>query len=205
MALLTPRYNLHDYPDVYEPCEDTHLFLDALEKDRDYLVNLKPILSCEIGCGSGVLMTALATILKNTCAYFCTDINIRACAATKKTSTMNGVDLETIGMNLTTFLRCQFDIILFNPPYVITRRKEIAGSGLNRAYAGGRNGREIIDNFLKTLPEVLMKNGVCYMLLLKENNIEEIEEYLGKFGFHSEIVIERRIPGEYLYVYKFFR
>lgn len=205
MALSTPLYNLKEYPDVYEPSEDSHLFLDALEKDMDYILNRRPLLACEVGSGSGILITALATILKNSCSYFSTDINFSACLATKKTSSLNGANVESIGMNLTSMFRCQFDIILFNPPYVVTENEEILGRGLDRAFAGGEKGRIITDNFLESLPNILSHKGVCYLLLLRENNVEEIEKKLGKAGFQNEIVLERKILGEYLFVYKFYR
>ena len=38
----TPDYaHVYNYNDVYEPCEDTFLMLDALEKDCDFLKKLR--------------------------------------------------------------------------------------------------------------------------------------------------------------------
>ncbi|KAF7270584.1 hypothetical protein GWI33_016475 [Rhynchophorus ferrugineus] len=203
MSLQTPLYNLNDFPDVYEPSEDTHLFIDALEKDMKHIINSKPTLACEIGCGSGVLIAALAKILKSTCCYFCTDINPKACIATTRTAKMNKVPLECTRMDLTTNLKCKFDIILFNPPYVLTEELEIFGCGLNRAFAGGLRGRSVTDRLLNNLNDILSDNGVCYLLLLKENNIGEIGEKMGEKGFKIKLVIQRKIPGEHLFVYKF--
>lgn len=205
MSLQTPLYNLHEFPEVYEPSEDTHLFIDALEKDMNNIINSRPTLACEIGCGSGVLIAALAKILKSNCCYFCTDINPKACVATTRTAKMNKVLLECTQTDLTTSLKCKFDIILFNPPYVLTDEHEITGYGLNRAFAGGVKGRTITDRFLNDLHNTLSDGGVCYLLLLKENNIGEIEEKMRDKGFEARLVIQRKIPGEHLYVYKFYR
>ena len=41
-----------------------------------------------------------------------------------------------------------FDIILFNPPYVPTPDDEIQGNDIEVSWAGGTNGRRVIDRFL---------------------------------------------------------
>ena len=49
--LSTPDYShltTKDYESVYEPLEDTFLFLDALEKDINYLNSLNPLFVFEI-------------------------------------------------------------------------------------------------------------------------------------------------------------
>lgn len=200
----TPIYNLKDYTDVYEPREDTFLFLDALESELNFIKNLKPTTVVEIGCGSGVVITAISKALKNNCASFSTDINIQACYATLHTSLLNDVYVECLNMNLLTgFKNGAFDMILFNPPYVVTTDEEVHGRGLNRAWAGGINGREIIDNVLDDLNRLLSKNGVCYMVILKENKPTEIKESMLLRGYKCVTVMERKIPGEHLFVLKF--
>ncbi|XP_066153793.1 methyltransferase N6AMT1 [Euwallacea fornicatus] len=205
MALPTPIYDLWQFPDVYEPSQDSHLFLDALEKDREEIVSRHPTLALEIGSGSGILITALGTILQSSCACFSTDINFSACQATKKTSLLNKVSIESLAMNLTDMFKCCFDVVLFNPPYVVTESGEVSGRGLNRAFAGGLKGRLIIDKFLEVVPKVLSEKGVCYLLLLKENDIKEVVKNLEKAGLKGELVIQRKLPGEHLFVYKFCR
>lgn len=204
-SLQTPLYNLSEFPLVYEPAEDTHLFLDALEKDMDNFLQIKPVTICEIGCGSGILITALASIFKNTCCYFCTDINPQACLATKNTALLNKADIECVQMDLTSCLKAQwrFDVIIFNPPYVVTEENEIKGNGLNRAFAGGKKGRIITDKFLKSLVNILSDNGVCYVLFLKDNILVEVEKIMQQNGFCSTVIMERKIPGEHLYICKF--
>ncbi|XP_018564540.1 hemK methyltransferase family member 2 [Anoplophora glabripennis] len=206
MTLDTPKYNLNKYPEVYEPSEDTFLLLDALEADTSFLLNLKPKIAVEIGSGSGVIITGLASLLKNSCLYFSTDINPQACLATQNTARLNGAPIECINMDLLLgFKNRMFDIILFNPPYVVTDSEELSGSGLNRAWAGGTNGREIIDRLSCNISDMLTPEGICYLLLLKENNPQEVVSGMKGLGFDSELVLQRKIPGEFLYVYKFFR
>lgn len=203
-TLDTPKYNLKHFSEVYQPSEDTFLFLDALESELDFIVNMKPTVIAEIGSGSGVVITALAMILKSSCAYFATDLNHQACTATLETSQLNNCSIECLNMNLLdNFKDGLFDIVLFNPPYVVTESDEMVGNSLNRAWAGGKNGRETTDVVLNDLDRLLGRNGVCYMVILKENRPLEIKERMLARGYSCTNVMERKIPGEHLFVYKF--
>lgn len=57
---------------VYEPAEDSFLLLDALELDLDTFLTSRsqdPILVLEVGCGSGILSTSIAKVLKDKNSY----------------------------------------------------------------------------------------------------------------------------------------
>lgn len=206
MKIKTPIYDLEQFSDVYDPSQDTFLFLDALELEVTKLISLRPTFAVEIGSGSGIIITSLSQLFKSSCMYFATDINPQACIATKFTSVQNQSSVQCLNMDLLScFKENMFDIILFNPPYVLTEADELSGNGLNRSWAGGTKGRTIIDKLLLQLPKVLSENGVLYMLMLRENNPEEIINILKKQKLCSELVLERKIPGEYLYIYKFYK
>ncbi|CAD7076956.1 unnamed protein product [Hermetia illucens] len=208
-----------EYEFVYEPAEDTFLLLDALEKDLPYIERLSPQICLEIGSGSGVIITALSKRLRNTLCL-ATDINPYACQVTRRTSSHNQGYVDVVNTNFTQGLRVRnIDLLLFNPPYVVTDTDElnmlslkigdaeenITKNQLVRSWAGGKNGREIIDALFKNLDQMLSRRGVLYLLVLKENQPNVIEQNLNSIGFNVENFMDRKIPGEHLYVLKITR
>lgn len=208
---LTPE----DYQNVYEPAEDSFLLLDALEKDLEYLTKeLKPRVCLEIGSGSGIIITSVAKYV-DACICLSTDINAVACSVTKRTAANNPpAKVDTLQMNLVDGFRPNcIDLLIFNPPYVVTSDEELISSkmpegqeitskNLVYTWAGGENGRRVIDILIENLEHILSAEGVLYLLVLKENKPKEIIDIVGGKGFTGAIFMERRIPGEYLYILK---
>ncbi|KAI4467683.1 methyltransferase n6amt1 [Holotrichia oblita] len=169
------------------------------------IVQANPDFIVEIGSGSGVIITALAAVLKDA-RCFATDINPEACIATSNTSILNNVSVEVCNMTLLTcFKEYLFDVIVFNPPYVVTDTEEVFGNGIARAWAGGIDGCEVINQFLKLLPNLMSSKGICYLLLIKENKPLEIINMLYGMKFNVDIVKQRKVPCEHLYVLKIYK
>lgn len=204
--IKTPKYDhIYDFPQVYEPSEDSFLFIDALECELTFIQSLNPIFIAEIGCGSGINITALSTVLGNSCYYIATDINREACLATEITARVNNNCSVNILNDcfLNGFKRNIFDVILFNPPYVVTDTDEIDGEGIVRAWAGGVNGREVMDRLFPLIPDLLSENGVFYLVVIRENDPDGICSVFKGMGFETGVVMERRVRGEHLFVLKF--
>ncbi|ELT92146.1 hypothetical protein CAPTEDRAFT_164291 [Capitella teleta] len=198
-----------DYEDVYEPAEDSFLFLDALEQEKDKLHALRPSVCLEIGSGSGVVSTFLSSLLSHPAFFICTDINPRANAVTKLTAKKNGMDVEALTtdlcLGLLPRLQGQVDVVLFNPPYVVTPSHEVAQGGIEASWAGGERGREVMDRLFPIIPELLSPKGVFYLIIIKENDSDDISRIFADFGFSMESVLSRRSGPEFLSVLKFFR
>ncbi|CAF0706128.1 unnamed protein product [Brachionus calyciflorus] len=212
--LSTPDYShftTKDYDKIYEPCEDTFLFLDALEKDIQFLNELKPEIVVEIGPGSGLVINFLAKHLKESkkILFMATDINKDACLATQKTSIKNNNDINILNCDLLSplFDRLQnkIDVLLFNPPYVVTESDELGSKSLPAAWTGGKDGREVMDRVFPMLNNLLSEKGVFYLVALKQNKIEDIELALSNLGFKMEILMNRKAGIENLFILKFDR
>lgn len=202
---MLTHITIRDYEIIYEPAEDSFLMLDALEKEHEFLSSLKPTLCMEVGAGSGINITAFAKVFRS-CYCFCCDINFRACEISSETAKINHVAVDCLRMDLTRGLRDKLiDVIIFNPPYVVTDPLERTTSDIAKAWAGGINGREVIDRFLNLIPDSLSDNGVCYMLVVEENLPREIKKLALTLGFETTIVIKRKAWNEKLQVLKFSR
>lgn len=123
--------------------------------------------------GSGCVTTLLAKIVGNTNAgksllkkknqfsflakhclvFLTTDINEFACKTTQQTGIHNEItQIEPIRTSLVDGimprLKNRIDILCFNPPYVVTTHEEVGSLGIEAAWAGGIDGREVIDQLL---------------------------------------------------------
>lgn len=196
------------FTEVYDPAEDTFLLIDALEKEAEELRSGVDI-CLEIGCGSGVVSTFVASLIGPKAWYLCTDVNPTAALCTMETAQANTVHIDPIITDLVSGLlprlQGQIDLLLFNPPYVVTPSEEVGSKGLEAAWAGGRNGREVIDRFLPVVPKLLSSKGLLYLLVLKENNPDNILEKMRSYGLQGCKVLSRQAGREHLTVLKFWK
>ncbi|XP_065078428.1 uncharacterized protein HemK2 [Ochlerotatus camptorhynchus] len=219
--MQTPIYKFdpEDYDNVYEPAEDSFLLLDALEDDLEAIKLRQPLICVEIGPGSGIVVTALARALgigNSHCLGV--DINPHACRMTQRTSRLNCCPVEVLNMDLLAGFRDgSVDLLVFNPPYVPTsgeagqELEEQIGEfseerhNLVKSWAGGLDGMVVTKRVLRDLQRIISKDGVFYLLLVKENKPLDVIRLLEKNGFTGEILKERKIRGEHLFVIKISR
>ncbi|RIB10856.1 S-adenosyl-L-methionine-dependent methyltransferase [Gigaspora rosea] len=203
----------NDYENVYEPAEDTFLFLDALENDIEFLKNdVNPCICLEIGSGTGCVSTFLGQLLGDgSTLLLCTDINPFATAITVKTAIRNSIHLDAITTNLTSGLLPRLyhkvDILCFNPPYVVTSSEDVNSKNfIERAWAGGIYGREVIDRMLPLANDLLSSNGVFYLLVISDNKPDEICERMWRdYKFQFKISASRLAGREKQFILKFWR
>lgn len=161
------------------------------------------------------------------------DLSPHACRVTAATGEANGVSshLDVVQCDLLSPLVSRMsgavDLFIFNPPYVPTPREEVpdpsafAGDTpledtLPAAWAGGEDGRQVIDRALPLLPKLLRQpgvgagageeedgGGVAYWLLLKENDPKGIIAAVGDLGLQGKVVAHRTAANEKLCVVRF--
>ncbi|XP_036885560.1 methyltransferase N6AMT1 isoform X1 [Sturnira hondurensis] len=161
----------------------------------------------EVGSGSGVVSTFLASMIGPQALYMCTDINPGAAACTLETARCNQVHIQPIITDLVQGLlprmKEKVDLLVFNPPYVVTPPEEVGSHGIEAAWAGGRNGREVMDRFFPVVPDLLSPRGLFYLVTIKENNPEEILRTMKMKGLQGTAALSRRAGQEMLSVLKF--
>jgi len=170
---------------VYEPCEDTFLLVDAA---LDVVRPTDSVL--EVGTGCGLIAKVVARLAHSVIA---TDINPQAV----KNATLNGV--EAIQGDLFCNLNRRFDLIIFNPPYLPTDTN-VPCDWLTQAWDGGLAGREVIMRFLTQVDRHLTSRGRVLMIISSLTGYREVTERMKAQFEIVRSLAERKVFFETLYV-----
>jgi release factor glutamine methyltransferase len=181
------NYAFNIWENVYEPAEDSFLFAENLDIEKG-----AQVLDVGTGCGIlGILTAEKASIV------LAVDLNPYAVRCAKENSVLNNVRGKMAFMQadlLTAFNEnAQFDLILFNSPYLPAPEEE-AWSWIGRSWAGGIDGRQVIDRFISQAPPHLKFNG---RILLMQSTLTTVGETLRKFGecnLKPSIKAQRKLP-----------
>ena len=144
---------------------------------------------------------------------YVTDINPRALEVTKQTANANRGDLpgpihlEAVRCDLVSALlprlKRSVDALIFNPPYVPTPDDEVGGTSIEASWAGGVNGRRVIDRAIPQIAHTLARpHGVAYMITVDDNIPEELANMFQELGLEMTPLVRRRAHNEYLSVQK---
>lgn len=173
----------------YAPAEDSWLLAQAIEK-----MNLQGKKCLDMGCGSGIQTAAL--LLSGAESVVCVDLNTDALHTTKKMIENNfpKAPVSYVESNLFEKIKPKepFDIIVFNPPYVPSEKIKWM------EVDGGKKGREVIDVFLKQLPQHLACDGICFLLQSSLNGNHITQKKCQQMGLKTKIVEHQKMAFEEL-------
>lgn len=142
--LPTPEVDA-DFSRIYEPAEDTYLFLDCLEEEKEYLnetlfgskTSCDARIIVEIGTGTGIITSFIQNSIFDgqPAIYLTTDLNPYACETSLNTSQINlenkkkahqRLVMDSVQCSLTScIMENSIDLLVFNPPYVPSTNSEI--------------------------------------------------------------------------------
>jgi len=168
------------HADVYEPAEDSF----ALAK---HVPGFSKGEVLDVGTGSGILAIVAGLAGAEVTGV---DVSRTAVENAEYNAQKNGVDGRFLLSNLFEELEEEFDLIIFNPPYLPTSPEERTSGSLNAAWDGGLSGHEVADKFIAEAPEFLKKEGMILTLASSLSGINKISEKLKESGLKPRVVDE---------------
>lgn len=191
------KLKIETHSEVYDPAEDTFLMLGSIDVSENDDV-------FEIGTGTGIIALACAQKGAN---VLCSDINPFSIEITKQNYEKNKLllkgSLEIREGNLFSVLKEneKFDVIIFNPPYLPTKKNEKVEGWYNKALDGGIDGLDSIERFLKELHKYLKKDGKAYFIFTSLSNRKKLDAMIKKASLVSTIVSSQQFNNEIIDVY----
>ena len=156
---------------VYEPAEDTYLIAENMQVNETDTV-------LDVGTGCGILAVLAAEKAKTVVAV---DINPYAIEYASRNAETNGFNKKIQFRQGDLFESIKkdelFSMIIFNSPYLPSEPDE-ENSWIGKAWAGGPNGRKVIDRFIVDAPKFLDAGG---RILLVQSSLSDVERTIEMF------------------------
>lgn len=178
------RFDVND--DVYEPAEDSFLFAENLGVKSGQTV-------LDLGTGSGILAVTAAQKAQSVLAA---DLNPYAIRCAKENAKLNmAYNVAFLQGDLFKAFAdgVKFDLVLFNAPYLPSEEGEEA-TWIGKSWAGGANGRVVVDRFIAEVPAYLKPRG---RVLLMQSTLTGVDETITAFktaGLKATIIATQQLP-----------
>jgi release factor glutamine methyltransferase len=174
---------------VYEPAEDTFLLAERLTVTEDDTV-------LEVGTGCGILAVLAAEKAKRVVAV---DINPYAIECAAKNAETNGLKgrIEFRRGDLFQPIKPdeRFSLILFNSPYLPSEPDE-KKSWIGKAWAGGSDGRQVIDRFVMDSPNFLADGGRIQLVQSTLSNVDRTIQMFNEKNLQATVAAQVKVAFE---------
>ena len=167
---LDSKLAIDECEKVYPPREDTFLLAECIEPEAGQRI-------LEMGCGSGLISVHCA---KLGAIVVAADINQKAVACSLANLQRNHLQADVRASDLFSNVEGKFELILFNPPYLVGAEE----GDLERSWAGGKDGVQILERFLHDAPDHLLEGGRIVVLLSTMMEQEPLANVLAPFKRH---------------------
>jgi len=174
---------------VYEPAEDTFLLAEKMTVTEDDSV-------LDTGTGCGILAVLAAEKAKSVVAV---DINPYAIECAIKNAEMNGAREKIEFRHGDLFQPIKpnehFNLILFNAPYLPSEPDE-EKSWVGKAWAGGSNGRKVIDRFVMDAPNFLAAGGKIQLVQSSLSDVNRTIKMFSERNLRAMVVAQVKVAFE---------
>ena len=174
---------LNDYY-MYSPSEDTYFM-------EDILTNYRGKSALEVGIGSGYLTRLLCTNFEFVVG---TDIDINSILYAKNNNLTNFSNKLLVCSDLSLPLKCKFDLIISNPPYLPT---EFDNLGDATVY-GGKKGIEFTIRLLRSIQRQLDERGKIVIMRSTLSDLKKMDAFIDKFFLINKIIAKKKFFFESL-------
>jgi release factor glutamine methyltransferase len=178
------RFDVND--DVYEPAEDSYLFAENLGVKSGQVV-------LDLGTGSGILAITAAQKAQSVLAVDPNPFAIRCAKDNAKLNKAFNVAFLQGDLFSSFADGVKFDLVLFNAPYLPSEVGE-EQTWIGRSWAGGANGRVVVDRFIAEAPTYLTRDG---RVLLMQSTLTGVDETIAAFqkqGFQATVAASQQLP-----------
>jgi len=153
----------------------------------------------DLGTGSG--LQALAAALAGASSVVAIDVNPTAAVTAKANARTNGFEhrVATVASNLFSAIAAgaRFDVVVTNPPFCDGKAWDVA----DRAWRAGPQYKDIAPLFEQARMR-LAPDGVLYLILTSQSDLESVGALVQQAGFSARIVRQRRVFLETLIIYE---
>lgn len=175
---------------VYPPSDDSFLLADNIQTKEN-----ERVLDMGTGCGiQGIIASKMGGVVTSS------DISEGSLKYARRNAELNGVDITLVKSDLFEDIEGEFDLIMFNPPYLPTEPLDYDDE-LTMSWDGGDTGRETTDRFIKGLKDHLSKNGRVLLIQSSISMPEKTSALFMRCGLACKIIDEKPLFFERLYLY----